>query len=117
MLHIVVELQYISYINIYSIFNIIIIIIVVDILKIIYELRTNSSAPQAWRKILGTLKMCPGLFLERIASQDSSVDPSSSMLHLAHLMNITVNDGELVLLSQSSELAFKLKVSKHVNCT
>ena len=80
-------------------------------------IRSNYSTPQAWRKILRTFKLCPGLVLETIASQDSSVDPRSSMLYLAHLMNITVSDGELVILSQPSELAFKLKVRKYINRT
>ena len=68
---------------------------------------------QAWRKILESFGMCPGYILEMATVHNTPVDPSSSKLVLAHLMDINVNDGEVVLHSEPSDLAFTLMVSKY----
>lgn len=57
--------------------------------------------------------MCPGFILEMTTPRSTPVDLSGSKLVLANLMHINVDDGELVLHSEPSDLAFTLMVSKY----
>ena len=64
--------------------------------------------------------MCPGFTLEHFKSYTAPIDASFHCISLAEISGINYFEGEVIIYSEPSDMAFSLKVSKYnvvpINC-
>jgi hypothetical protein len=71
----------------------------------------HKSTRKAWKKILRSFQLCPGFILQRFSLNSFlNVDDSESIV-LLHLEDISISNGEVMFYSDSSDMAFSLKVT------
>ena len=72
----------------------------------------QKKLTQSWKHILRSFQMCPGFILQPFISKSITIDASLDRIVLAQLIDVNVIDGELMIYSEPSHMAFILKVYK-----